>query len=132
MNAVDLSALEASDTATLEVNALTGEPMVFNGTPVTVVLYGPGSEQAIKAQAKADAGEQAKAFAAIRGKPSKDTPDAARRARAERLAACTESITGLPIAPLDVYLNPKLGYITNQVERFAGDWANFLPRPASV
>lgn len=128
----DITALEASDTATLDVNALTGEPMVVDGVPVTITLYGPGSEQAIKAQAKSDAAEQAKAFAAIRGKPAKDTPDAARLARAERLASCTASINGLAIAPLDLYRNPKLGYITNQVERFSGDWANFLPRPASA
>lgn len=128
----DLQALEASDTASLEVQGLDGEPLVVDGVAVTIKLYGPGSEAAIKAQAKADAADQAKAFAAIRGKPVKDTPDAARLARAERLAACTVSLTGLDVSPIDLYRNPKLGYITQQVDRFVGDWSNFLPQPASA
>ena len=126
MNDFDLSAFEASDTAVLEVLNQKEEPMLVNGQPVTIELYGPGSTQYAKAQAKIDSASQARAFAAIRGKVAKDGPDEARRLQAEKLAACTARISNFPVTPLDLYSNPKLGYITNQVAKFVEDWSAFL------
>ena len=126
MNDFDLSAFEASDTAVLEVLNQKEEPLMVDGQPVTIELYGPGSTQYAKAQAKIDSASQARAFAAIRGKVAKDGPDEARRLQAEKLAACTAKINNFPVTPLDLYSNPKLGYITNQVAKFVEDWSAFL------
>lgn len=123
----DLSAFEASDTAVLEVLNQKEEPLLgAGGLPVTIELYGPGSTQYAKAQARIDSASQTRAFAAIRGKTLKDGPDEARKLQAEKLAACTARINNFPVAPLDLYSNPKLGYITHQVAKFVEDWSAFL------
>ena len=125
--AFDIGLFEASDTATLEVVNQKDEPLIgANGQPVTIELYGPGSSQYTRAQAKIDTASQTRAFAAIRGKTLKDGPDEARRLQAEKLAACTAKINNFPVTPLDLYSNPKLGYITNQVAKFVEDWSAFL------
>lgn len=126
MTDFDLSAFEASDTATLEVLNQKEEPLLVDGQPVTIELYGPGSTQYAKAQAKIDSASQTRAFAAIRGKVSKDGPEEARKLTAEKLAACTARINNFPVAPIDLYNNPKLGYITQQVAKFVEDWGAFL------
>ncbi len=126
MNEFALSAFEAADTATLEVLNQKEEPLLVDGQPVTIELYGPGSVQYTKAQAKIDSASQTRAFAAIRGKVAKDGPEESRRLTAEKLAACTKAINNFPVTPLDLYSNPRLGYITNQVAKFVEDWSAFL------
>lgn len=73
-NEFDLSAFEAAETAVLEVLNQKEEPLLFNGQPVTIELYGPGSAQYARAQAKVDTASQTRAFAAIRGKVTKTQP----------------------------------------------------------
>jgi len=124
-----LKSLEVADTGTLEVMDNTGmQPLVVNGVPVTIEGFGPGSEQYAKAQAMIDSAAQARTFAALRGKASKDNGAEARNLQARKLAMCTHRINGLgEINPLDVYTNPKLGYITNQFAKYIEDWGNFSP-----
>lgn len=126
-NEFDLSAFEAAETAVLEVLNQKEEPLLFNGQPVTIELYGPGSAQYARAQAKVDTASQTRAFAAIRGKVTKDAAEEGRKLNAEKLAACTKTIINFPVpgGALALYSNPKLGYITNQVAKFVEDWANF-------
>lgn len=126
-NEFDLSAFEAAETAVLEVLNQKEEPLLFNGQPVTIELYGPGSAQYARAQAKVDTASQTRAFAAIRGKVTKDAAEETRKLNAEKFAACTKTIINFPVpgGALALYSNPKLGYITNQVGKFVEDWANF-------
>ena len=122
----DLSQFEAAETATLEILNQKEEPMMVDGEPVTIELYGPGSTQYARAQAKIDAASQARAFAAIRGKTTKDAAEESRKLMAEKFAACTKAISkNFPVDPVALYSNPKMGYITNQVAKFIEDWANF-------
>lgn len=124
----DLSLFEAADTALLSVQTITKDgPLLFDGETVTIELYGPGSAQYAEAQAKIDAAGQARAFAAIKGKVSKDVTAEHRRLQAEKLTACTRALNNFPIpgGALALYSNPKLGYITAQVAEFIEDWANF-------
>ena len=126
----DIAAFEVADTATFELENQKGEPLLYQGCPVTVELYGPGSAQYARAQAKINAASQARAMAVLRGKQGKDgEADMAesRKLSAERLAACTKALHNFPVpgGPLAVYSNPKLGYITNQVAKLIDDWANF-------
>lgn len=127
--AFDLSLFEAAETGTLEVLDMRGDPLLYNGQPVTIELYGPGSSVYAKAQAKTEQASQARVFAAMRGgKAAKDSADETRRANIEKLVACTKAINNFPIAggAQTLYENRKLGYITNQVSGFLEDWGRFL------
>lgn len=117
---------EAADTAWLEVqNKKDDGPLLFNGQPVRIQVRSPGTREAMNAQHKIESASQAKAFAAIRGKTDKETVDNKIEQRTEKLVAVTGQIENFPVSPADLYSNPKLGYITAQVEKFHGDWANF-------
>lgn len=125
-NTFDLSKYETAETGILEVLNEKDEPLIGpNGQPVTIEMYGPGSEVAIKAQAKVDQATTARTFAAVRGKLPKDAAGENRKLQAEKLAACTKAINNFPVDPLALYSNPRLGYITAQVAKFQDDWSNF-------
>lgn len=124
----NLADFEAADTAWLDVqNKKDDGPLLVNGQPVQIVLHSPGSAEYIRAEAKANQAAQARTFAALRGKPVKETPEEARQKNADKLAACTVELRNFPIegGALALYNNPKLGYITAQVEKFLSDWGNF-------
>lgn len=127
-NSFNLADFEAADTAVLDVqNKKDDGPLLVNGQPVQIVLHSPGSAEYIRAEAKANQAAQARTFAALRGKPVKETPEEARQKNADKLAACTVEMRNFPIdgGALALYNNPKLGYITAQVEKFLSDWGNF-------
>lgn len=134
MSDFDLSAFEASDTALMQVLDLKNEPIVIDGKPFTITLFGPGSNEYARAQAKLDEALSTRSFAALRGKPVKESAEDSRRMVSEKLAACTKAINNFPIdgGALALYSNPKLGYITNQVSRFIEDWANFTGGSAKI
>lgn len=121
----DLASFEAADTAVLEVTDRQGEPLLFKGEPVTIELYSPGSSQYLRANHKVATAQQTATFAAIRGKPIKETVEGNMHKQAEKLAACTARVNNFPVPAFEIYTNPKLGYITNQVAKFIEDWANF-------
>jgi hypothetical protein len=122
----DIASLEVAETGTLDVLDVKQEPLLgIGGKPVSIELYGPGSQQYVRAKAKTEAAIQTRAMAAVRGKVAKDAATENRRLVAEQLAACTKAIHNLPGDALAIYSNPKLGYITEQAEKFVQDWANF-------
>lgn len=122
-----LAAFEVADTAILDVNGPDGQPLLHQGAPMQIELYGPGSTVHAQAQARVEAAGITRAMSAIRGKAPKDTAEEAFRLRAEKLATCTARLVNFPAGatPLAIYSNPKLGYITDQVVKFVDDWANF-------
>ncbi|MCG2586489.1 hypothetical protein [Massilia sp. TS11] len=122
----NLADFEAKDTAVLEVQNIKDDgPLLRGGQPVRIVVRSPGSREALSAQHKLSTATNARTFAAMRGKPVKQTIDEELAERAERLAAITESIENFPVSPRELYANPKMAWLTNQVEKFHGDWANF-------
>lgn len=128
----DLSAYEAAEVGVLAIETPTGEPMLHAGRPVRIHLYGPGSAEFVRITAKLDAASQARTFAALRGKGSKNAADEQKADQVTKLVACTREIENFPIpgGARAVYENPRLGYITAQVQRFLEDWANFPPQSA--
>ena len=128
----DLSAFEVAETATLDVLGLDQEPLLHRGQPVRITVHGPGSAAYVRAESRAAQASQTRALAALRGKAGKTDLDEQRQQTAEKLAAVTAGIENFPIpgGALALYANPKLGYITTQVERFLADWANFKPASA--
>jgi hypothetical protein len=134
MESFDLSQFEVAEIGVLEVLNVKDEPLLHNGEPVRIHLYGPGSAQFVRAQAKADAASQQRTFAALRGKVNKTAIDDQREDLIIKLAACTAQIENFPIpgGAEALYRNAKLGYITNQVIKYLDDWANFQqPSPKS-
>lgn len=128
----DLSAFEVSETATLDVQGLDQEPLLYRGRPVRITVHGPGSAVYVRAESRAAQASQARAMAVLRGKASKNDLEEQRQQTAEKLAAVTVVIDNFPVpgGALALYSNPRLGYITNQVDRFLADWANFKPASA--
>lgn len=128
----DLSAFEAAEVGILEVQTAAGDPMMYAGQPVKIHLFGPGSAEFVRITAKLDAAAQARTFAALRGKGKKGDSDEQRADQIAKLVACTKLVENFPIpgGPKAIYENPRLGYITGQVQRFLDDWANFPPQSA--
>lgn len=125
----DLSQFETTDTASLTVLNPKGDELLVDGNPVVITLYGPGSKQFVNAKYKLENATQVRSIAILRGKASKNAAEEARQQQAEFYASVTASISNFPIdgGALALYLNPKLNYITEQVEKFLGDTENFMP-----
>lgn len=129
--AFNLADFMSAETAVLDVLGPTGDPLLYNGQPVRIELYGPGSRQGVEAQAKMEQASQSiamsMAVAAGKGRQPKDTADEMRALQVKKLAAVTKSLINFPVpgGAQAIYENPQLGYITRQVERFQADWANF-------
>jgi hypothetical protein len=127
--AFDLSQFETLDTAILTVQTPKGDDLLVGGEKVTITLYGEGSKQYVNAKYKLDNAMQTRSIAALRGKTNKNAAEEQAQLRAEFLAAVTASIDNFPIegGALSLYANPKLGYITAQVDKFLGETENFMP-----
>ena len=124
--AFNIADFEARDTAVLEIQNIKGDgPLLVGGLPVTVEIRSPGTREAVSAQHKIETAATAKTFAAMRGKQVKETADGKFAEKADKLAAITVRIENFPVAPHELYSNPKLGWITQQVAEFHADWANF-------
>ena len=125
----DLSQFETIDTASLTILNPKGDDLFFNGKKVLINVYGPGSKEFVNAKYKLDNAVQTRSIAMLRGKASKNAAEETRQLQAEFYAAITASIDNFPIegGALALYSNPKLTYITDQVEKFLGDTENFMP-----
>jgi hypothetical protein len=122
----DVSQFELEETATLTVqNAKGDDDLLVNGKPVTIELFGSGSREAVKALHKAGQAMQLRLQAMMRGKVDPKAAEKADAEMVEKLVACTKEIHNFPVAPRDLYSNPKLGYITRQVVKFLDDDSNF-------
>lgn len=130
----DLSKYTLSETSTLEVLDVDGlSPLLgVDDQPVTIELYGPGSEVYVKAQATLDQGLQqigmASALAMNKGKTPKDSAAELAKLNVAKLVACTKAINNFPVTADKLYEHIGLIYITRQVERHLGNMANFSKR----
>lgn len=126
--AFDVSQFEIDETAVLEVQNIrrTGD-LLYNGQPVRIRIYSPGSKQGVKALHKAGLSAQLRLRATFAGKVDKDAAQQADEERAAKLVAVTHSLENFPIpgGPAAIYSNPKLIDITSQAEEFFGNLANF-------
>ena len=125
--AFNISDYEATDTAWLDVqNKKDDGPLLgAGGLPVRIEVRSPGTKEAMSAQHKLDQATTTKTYAAMRGKVTKETVDDNIKQRADKLIAVTGDIENFPVSAKDLYSNPKLGYIVEQVQKFHGDWSNF-------
>lgn len=125
----DISKLAAKETALIELDGPDGEPLENEkGERLSITVFGPGSKQFQKAQ-----GIRNRAileYVRKGGKKMKD--DEQRELDAEFLASCTASFNGFVYKEMvghdqfkAAYLDPSIGFISEQVNKAIGDWANF-------
>ncbi len=106
------------------------QPLIIDGVPATVTLYGPGS----KPFARAQAAQQNRLVDKLKRKGKADaTAEDKAREQAEFLAGCTkqfsanvkyDDLTGNDLA-LAIYADASIGFIAEQAGKHLGDWANF-------
>lgn len=144
----DISAIEVADTFDVILeHPSTKEPMLVGGTevpdedggtttvggvPMSVTVYGPGSKQ-FKAARSAQSNRNMKRARASGGRVE-TTADEEASDVAAFLSTITVSLNnftykGLPTDARDtfraLYLDRKMGWITDQVNNQAGDWGRF-------
>lgn len=125
----DISTLAVKETATIDLDTATGEPLLdSNGQQLSITVYGPGSRQFQKAQSARN--RAIMDYVRKGGKKMKD--DEQRSLDAEFLAACTASFNGFGYKDLvgyemfkSAYLDPGIGFISEQINKAIGDWSNF-------
>lgn len=122
----NIADFEAKDTAWLDVQNIKDDgPLMFGGKPVRIELSSPGTREYLGAQHKVATADQAKTFAALRNKPVKETVETRIEDGSIKPIACTRTIENFPVSARELYTNPKLGWITAQVNTFLNDWSNF-------
>lgn len=118
--------LKDSATLTLKNKAGTDDLLGNDGQPVTVEVYSTGSEPGVKARRRQSKLAQMRLARTLRGELDSKDAENADREEAEKIAGFTVGFSAnFPLAPLAVYSNPKLGYITRQVAEFIAKDANF-------
>lgn len=122
----NLADFEATDASWMEVqNKKDDGPLMFNGAPVRILIRSPGTKEAQSAQHRVELANTNRMYAAMRGKQVNETVESKRDQNTTKLLAVTVEIENFPISAAELYSNPKLGYITEQVTKYHGDWANF-------
>lgn len=129
---LDLANFIATDTLDIEINdPRTGEPLIGDdGVVVSVTVHSPGSKEFAAARSEASN----RAIKRLRSKGKTDTTaEEDLASTANFLTRITVSFNGLRFGDAEgkelfrsVYLNPGLGWLTEQVNVGAGDWGNSL------
>lgn len=125
--AFDLSKYETVDVGSFTFQDPKGGDLLGeNDKPVVAKLYGMGSKEYVNAKYKLDTASQTRSIAMIRNGKAAKADDVAKD-QAVFLAAVTQSIENFPVAPIDIYSNPKLSWMTAQVDKWLTETENFMP-----
>jgi hypothetical protein len=125
----DISELAVKDTAIVELETVEGDALLdVNGNQLSITVYGPGSKAFQKAQSIRN--RAILEYVKKGGKKMKEGEQ--RELDAEFLSACTVSFNGFGYKDFTgiemfkaAYLDSAIGFITEQVNKAVGDWANF-------
>lgn len=123
----DLSQYELQDTATIKLKNARGDDDLLgsDGKPVTVEIYGPGSDVGRKAQNKITRTTSLRAMRALRGEDVNDHAEQ-ERDQVEKLVAITKGFSAnFPATPRDVFSNQRLFFISRQIDEAFGKPGNF-------
>jgi hypothetical protein len=135
---MDLRAFEVEDTGVLELMGPDDKPLLDEeGRQITVTLYGPGSREYKRAEAR----QQNRLIDKLRkrGKTEESAEDKARD-QADFLAGCTVGFSdNVQVGDLQgaalfkaIYANPKLGFILDQVAKHVAEWGNFTKGSTTI
>lgn len=132
----DITSKKVAEKSTILLTDAEEAPLIGEGgKQCAIVVYGPGSEQYARAEAK----KNNKVMDRLKRKGKADaTPEEQRAQQADFLAAITASFENFtypspdPEKPLEgaalyraVYMDRGIGFIADQVQTFVGDWGNF-------
>lgn len=126
--AFDISKFELAETARINILDPRGDELQVDGKPVVIVVYGAGSQKFVNAKYKLDNSNTALMRSMLSNKQVKNMALEQTQAQAQFLADCTKELENFPIegGAIALYSNPKLGYITEQVDKFLGSSENFM------
>ncbi|PTR17504.1 hypothetical protein C8R31_101668 [Nitrosospira sp. Nsp2] len=124
----DISKLAVNETTDIHLRGADDEPLVAeNGKPMTITVNGPGTKAFAKAQSARN-----KATIERFQRKGKNKADTTLEETAEFLAAVTVSFNNFQYLELEgyeqfkaCYLDTKIGFIAEQVNKELGDWSNF-------
>ena len=134
---MDIRKHAVAETTVLHLRNAADELMYADGDlkrPMQAVLYGPGSKQYAKAQAR----QQNRMLDKLKRKGKSDQTAEEKAAEiADFLADCTKSLDNIEYDSLTgealfkaVYADSSIGFVADQVNKHLGDWANFTkPSP---
>jgi hypothetical protein len=120
------------DTAEIFLKLPNKQPMLYQGYPVSITLYGPTTDQysAAKAELNKEASRRVMASmgSATPGQEPESDPKADAELDARYLAALTVSVNNFPFpgGALAIYREPKLLYVPTQVRAFLNSLGNFF------
>ena len=135
----DITQTAVEETAVCELNNADDAPLIGDeNKQCTVTLYGPGSAPYAQAEAK----RQNRLLERLRRKGKTEmSAEEQRGESAEFLAAITISFNNFAYPPAGdatgkdlfraLYMDRKVGFITDQVQKFVGDWGNFTGSSAT-
>lgn len=129
----DATQYELLDFATMTVlDASRTQPMMYNGQPVTIDVWGPGSAEGVKQQHNENRTTALRTQAMFRGKQTMPSGAEQDRDRVVKGVAITKSVNNFPYegGPTAIYRNPRFVYILNQLIDFYNDTSNFA-RPST-
>lgn len=126
---LDISTMGVKETTTIQIEDANGNPIFGpSGDQVSITVYGPGSAQFKRAQAA----RNRRIVEHIRKGGKKMRDEESYELDAEFLATCTHSFNGLGYKGLTgyemfkaCYLDNRIGYIAEQVNKEIGEWGNF-------
>ena len=125
----DISQLAVKETAIIELETVDGDALL-DANQLSITVYGPGSKAFQKAQSVRN--RAILEYVKKGGKKMKEGEQ--RELDAEFLSACTVSFNGFGYKDFTgvemfkaAYLDSAIGFITEQVNKAVGDWANFTP-----
>lgn len=124
---IDFSAYFLNDTSAVSINLPSGLPMMCQGQPVVVHVFGPSTPQHTEARDALDREAAQRLVASFGGKASKPG-SSDKDADAQFLTAVTQRIDNFPFpggVPA-VYREPRLKYLADQVRAHLGDLGNFF------
>lgn len=132
MSDTEFSQFFLSDESRLEIELPDGDPMMFNGQPVVIVVYGPATEQFARAKAMQEKSATARVIAAVGNKKQKASQAADDTSDAQYLTAVTKTVENFPFpgGPLAMYSEKRLQYINHQVSKHLSDLGNFFTSSA--
>lgn len=124
----ELSAYEIVDTSIVHLKNVHGNDVLLgnDGQPVWAEVYSPGSKEGVRALHKAGLASQARLMRTMRGELDKDDAKNADTERAAKLCGFLKRFSpNFPVDAAAVFANPKLNYISKQIEEYVGKDANF-------
>lgn len=129
MEKFDITQFENLDEGSFNVRLQNGDEMMIGGKPVVIRMHGLGSKAQVRAEYKLTREGNANVVRAATGRQTPNAEEESFKRVAEYLAACTIDVENWPGegGAIAIYMNHKLGYITEQADKFLKNPINFMP-----